>query len=80
MNRTGVGNLQFVRSKSYKVRSSPSGTFDVSITQRLLVQLRCNWKVFVDNYLDGGYHVAHAHKGLGEFFLVASRDCSLTAP
>jgi choline monooxygenase len=27
-------------------------------------ELRCNWKVFVDNYLDGGYHVPHLHKGL----------------
>jgi choline monooxygenase len=26
--------------------------------------LACNWKVFVDNYLDGGYHVACAHPGL----------------
>jgi phenylpropionate dioxygenase-like ring-hydroxylating dioxygenase large terminal subunit len=26
--------------------------------------LKCNWKVFVDNYLDGGYHVPHLHKGL----------------
>jgi choline monooxygenase len=26
--------------------------------------IRCNWKVFVDNYLDGGYHVPHLHKGL----------------
>jgi choline monooxygenase len=25
----------------------------------------CNWKVFVDNYLDGGYHVPQVHKGLG---------------
>ena len=24
----------------------------------------CNWKVFVDNYLDGGYHVPHLHRGL----------------
>ena len=24
----------------------------------------CNWKVYVDNYLDGGYHVPHLHKGL----------------
>jgi choline monooxygenase len=24
----------------------------------------CNWKVFVDNYLDGGYHVPHLHKSL----------------
>lgn len=26
--------------------------------------LDCNWKVFVDNYLDGGYHVPHLHKSL----------------
>jgi len=26
--------------------------------------LDCNWKVFVDNYLDGGYHVPFIHKGL----------------
>jgi len=24
----------------------------------------CNWKVFVDNYLDGGYHVPYLHQGL----------------
>ncbi|KAJ9548473.1 hypothetical protein OSB04_021016 [Centaurea solstitialis] len=24
----------------------------------------CNWKVFCDNYLDGGYHVPFAHKDL----------------
>ncbi len=28
-------------------------------------ELACNWKVFVDNYLDGGYHVPHIHEGLG---------------
>lgn len=26
--------------------------------------LQCNWKVFVDNYLDGGYHVPHLHGDL----------------
>jgi choline monooxygenase len=26
--------------------------------------IACNWKVFVDNFLDGGYHVPHLHKGL----------------
>jgi choline monooxygenase len=26
--------------------------------------LDCNWKVFVDNYLDGGYHVPFVHHGL----------------
>jgi choline monooxygenase len=26
--------------------------------------IHCNWKVFIDNYLDGGYHVPHLHKAL----------------
>ena len=32
--------------------------------QRRHYVVECNWKVFVDNYLDGGYHVPHLHKGL----------------
>jgi choline monooxygenase len=32
--------------------------------ERCRSMLDCNWKVFVDNYLDGGYHVPHLHKGL----------------
>ena len=32
--------------------------------ERRHYMLDCNWKVFVDNYLDGGYHVPHLHKGL----------------
>ena len=31
-----------------------------------LYHLRCNWKVFLDNYLDGGYHVPVAHPGLSQ--------------
>jgi choline monooxygenase len=31
---------------------------------RRVYTLNCNWKVYVDNYLDGGYHVPHAHKAL----------------
>ena len=32
--------------------------------ERRIYSLNCNWKVFVDNYLDGGYHVPHLHKAL----------------
>ena len=32
--------------------------------ERRTYTLNCNWKVFVDNYLDGGYHVPHLHKAL----------------
>lgn len=28
--------------------------------------LACNWKVYVDNYLDGGYHVNTVHPGLAD--------------
>jgi choline monooxygenase len=32
--------------------------------ERRHYRLECNWKVFVDNYLDGGYHVPLLHKEL----------------
>ena len=32
--------------------------------ERRRYPLACNWKVFVDNYLDGGYHVEHMHPAL----------------
>jgi choline monooxygenase len=31
---------------------------------RRVYDLACNWKVYCDNYLDGGYHVASLHPGL----------------
>jgi choline monooxygenase len=37
---------------------------DLHWFERRRYELKCNWKVFVDNYLDGGYHVPHLHKGL----------------
>ena len=37
---------------------------DLHWLKRRRYTLNCNWKVFVDNYLDGGYHVPHLHKGL----------------
>src|ERR1700736_5461491 len=39
-------------------------TKKVHYFDRRIYPLNCNWKVYVDNYLDGGYHVPHAHKGL----------------
>lgn len=32
--------------------------------ERREYELKCNWKVFVDNYLDGGYHVEYLHPDL----------------
>jgi choline monooxygenase len=41
-----------------------SGTARLRFRGRRVYEIQCNWKVYIDNYLDGGYHVAHLHKGL----------------
>jgi choline monooxygenase len=45
-------------------RFQPLGLAKLRFFDRRVFHLNCNWKVFVDNYLDGGYHVPHLHKGL----------------
>jgi choline monooxygenase len=42
----------------------PLGLESLHWMERRHYSFDCNWKVFVDNYLDGGYHVPHLHKGL----------------
>ena len=42
----------------------PLKLHDLHWLERRHYTFDCNWKVFVDNYLDGGYHVPHLHKGL----------------
>ena len=45
-------------------RCQPLELAKLSFFGRKVYDIACNWKVFVDNYLDGGYHVPHLHKGL----------------
>jgi choline monooxygenase len=45
-------------------RVAPLGLGKLHYFDRRVYDIHCNWKVFVDNYLDGGYHVPHLHKGL----------------
>ncbi len=45
-------------------RVTPLNLSAVHFFERRSYSLNCNWKVFVDNYLDGGYHVPHLHKAL----------------
>ena len=45
-------------------RCAPLGLAKLHYFDRRVYDIACNWKVFVDNYLDGGYHVPHLHKGL----------------
>jgi choline monooxygenase len=45
-------------------RCAPLGLSNLNFFDRKVYDIACNWKVYVDNYLDGGYHVPHLHKGL----------------
>jgi choline monooxygenase len=45
-------------------RVAPLGVSKLHYFDSRVYDIACNWKVFVDNYLDGGYHVPHLHKGL----------------
>jgi len=42
----------------------PLGLDGLTFVERREWTLACNWKVFVDNYLDGGYHIPYLHRGL----------------
>ena len=42
----------------------PGDVANLQWMERRCYTVDCNWKVFVDNYLDGGYHVPHLHKAL----------------
>jgi choline monooxygenase len=45
-------------------RMAGLGLDSLCFVARREYRLACNWKVFVDNYLDGGYHVNTVHPGL----------------
>jgi choline monooxygenase len=68
-------------------RVAPLGLAGLHFAERRVFTLACNWKVFVDNYLDGGYHVPHLHKGLGSIldynqYTIETRDrfCLQSSP
>jgi choline monooxygenase len=43
---------------------APLGLERLRWVERREYELACNWKVYVDNFLDGGYHVNTIHPGL----------------
>jgi choline monooxygenase len=45
-------------------RTAGLGLETLRWVERREYELACNWKVFVDNYLDGGYHINSVHPGL----------------
>lgn len=42
----------------------PLGLGKLRFVGRRSYDIACNWKVFIDNYLDGGYHIPLVHPGL----------------
>jgi choline monooxygenase len=61
-------------------RVAPLNLGSLHFFERRSYRLNCNWKVFVDNYLDGGYHVPHLHKGLNsvldyKHYTIENEDC-----
>ncbi|KDP36056.1 hypothetical protein JCGZ_10308 [Jatropha curcas] len=56
-----------------------NGGVDSSLNHvcRRVYNMECNWKVFCDNYLDGGYHVPYAHKALASGLKLDSYSTSV---
>ncbi|OWK36516.1 aromatic ring-hydroxylating oxygenase subunit alpha [Fimbriiglobus ruber] len=45
--------------------AASNGSFgNLPFATRVEYEVACNWKTYVDNYLDGGYHVNTVHPGL----------------
>lgn len=54
-----------VATAAVATRLPPDAVAGLEFVERRSYRLACDWKVYVDNYLDGGYHVATLHQGLG---------------
>ena len=63
LDRTGPSLAEFIGADLAR-QLSEVGLNRLHFFERRSYTIECNWKVFVDNYLDGGYHVPHLHKGL----------------
>jgi choline monooxygenase len=58
-------------------RLGPMRIEALRFASRVDYEARCNWKVYVDNYLDGGYHVPRMHPGLFSVLDYAGYRCEL---
>ncbi|MFY9676112.1 MAG: aromatic ring-hydroxylating dioxygenase subunit alpha [Terriglobales bacterium] len=62
LDREAAPIAEFVGSLAGRV--APLALSNLHYFTTKTYDIACNWKVFVDNYLDGGYHVPHLHKRL----------------
>lgn len=60
------------------VRLQDKGYLDLTWVKRVEYPMKCNWKVFVDNYLDGGYHVEYLHPALSSNLDINSYKTTVT--
>ena len=63
LDREGLSLGEFL-GDALRSQFSPLGLEGLHFIERRHYDFECNWKVFVDNYLDGGYHIPYLHKGL----------------
>jgi choline monooxygenase len=48
------------------MRSGQRGIDQLKFGGRRVYEMKCNWKIFCDNYLDGGYHIPTLHPDLAK--------------
>ncbi len=48
----------------FSERTAGLGMERMKFVARKEYEMKCNWKIFIDNYLDGGYHVNTLHPSL----------------
>jgi choline monooxygenase len=64
LNESSAMTLEEFLTTNLRDEIKPLNVTDLHWFERRHYHFDCNWKVFVDNYLDGGYHVPYLHKGL----------------
>ena len=58
----------------------PTGYASLAWVRRVEYDVQCNWKVFTDNYLDGGFHVSYAHPSLASSLELSSYTTTVLSP
>jgi choline monooxygenase len=62
----GQPETSFAQSIAPLPEFAEASSRDLQFVERREYLLNCNWKLFVDNYLDGGYHVNTVHPELAD--------------
>ena len=60
----GAGGAFLERCGAIPATGGTGAEAGLQFVTKRVYHVNCNWKVFVDNYLDGGYHVPVAHPEL----------------